>query len=159
MANVIYASVIGEKQGLISSGCGTHASIGNKYQSNHRDEIFVLQFDHSMSRERNVIHHPVKFYKPIDKSSPLLSSAISENEELSVVFDFYRTRVGGGIERYYTINLQHAHLYNISSCYPHVLTHAGNQPEEVVILNYKNITWKHLIAGTEAYSFWNERVF
>ena len=95
MANVIYASVIGEKQGLISSGCGTHASIGNKYQSNHRDEIFVLQFDHSMSRERNVIHHPVKFYKPIDKSSPLLSSAISGNEELSVVFDFYRTRVGG----------------------------------------------------------------
>ena len=159
MSNIIYASIIGEKQGLISAGCGTSASIGNKYQINHMDEIFVLQFDHSMSRERNVIHHPVKFYKPIDKSSPLLSSAISENETLAVVFNFYRTARGGGLDRFYTVELQNAHLSNISSCYPHVLTHAGNQPEEVIVLNYENITWKHLSAGTESYSFWDERIY
>ena len=159
MANIIYASITGEKQGLISAGCGTSDSIGNKYQINHVDEIFVLQFDHSISRERNVTHHPVKFYKPIDKSSPLLNSAISANEALSVVFNFYRTIRNGGIERFYTVELQKAHLSNISSCYPHVLNHAGNQPEEVVVLNYENITWKHLSAGTESYSFWNERIF
>ena len=51
MANIIYATVTGEKQGMISAGCGTSASIGNKYQINHTDEIFVLQFDHSISRD------------------------------------------------------------------------------------------------------------
>ena len=39
MANIIYATVTGEKQGMISAGCGTSASIGNKYQINHTDEI------------------------------------------------------------------------------------------------------------------------
>lgn len=88
MANIIYATVTGEKQGMISAGCGTSASIGNKYQINHTDEIFVLQFDHSISREHNVLHHPVKFYKPIDKSSPLLSAAISENENYRLYLTF-----------------------------------------------------------------------
>ena len=86
MSNIIYLSIKGKIQGLISEGCGSYASIGNKYQINHVDEIFVLQFDHSLSREYNVVHHPIKFYKPIDKSSPLLNAALSENEELSAVF-------------------------------------------------------------------------
>lgn len=159
MANIIYASITGEKQGLISGGCGTFASIGNKYQINHADEIFVLQFGHSMSREHNVVHHPIRFYKPIDKSSPLLSSAISENETLLVVFNFFRTATAGRIEKFYTIELQGAHLSNIASCYPHAITHAGNQPEEVITINYKNITWKHLLAGTESYSLWHERIY
>ncbi|EOQ0925372.1 type VI secretion system tube protein Hcp, partial [Escherichia coli] len=51
------------------------------------------------------------------------------------------------------------HLSNILTCYPHSITHAGNQPEEVIVLNYKNITWKHHIASTESYSCWEERVF
>ncbi|EGW8313384.1 TPA: type VI secretion system tube protein TssD, partial [Escherichia coli] len=90
MSNIIYLSIKGKTQGLISEGCGSYASIGNKYQINHVDEIFVLQFDHSLSREYNVVHHPIKFYKPIDKSSPLLNAALSENEELSAIFNFYR---------------------------------------------------------------------
>jgi len=103
MSNIIYLSIKGKIQGLISEGCGSYASIGNKYQINHVDEIFVLQFDHSLSREYNVVHHPIKFYKPIDKSSPLLNAALSENEELSAVFNFYRINSGGCIERFCTI--------------------------------------------------------
>ncbi|EFN7432202.1 Hcp family type VI secretion system effector, partial [Escherichia coli] len=125
MSNIIYLSIKGKIQGLISEGCGSYASIGNKYQINHVDEIFVLQFDHSLSREYNVVHHPIKFYKPIDKSSPLLNAALSENEELSAVFNFYRVNSGGCIERFYTIELQGAHLSNILTCYPHSITHAG----------------------------------
>ena len=58
---------------------------------------------------------------------------------------FIRVNSGGCIERFYTIELQGAHLSNILTCYPHSITHAGNQPEEVIVLNYKNITWKHHI--------------
>ncbi|HHY1633482.1 TPA: Hcp family type VI secretion system effector, partial [Escherichia coli] len=54
---------------------------------------------------------------------------------------------------------QGAHLSNILTCYPHSITHAGNQPEDVIVLNYKNITWKHHIASTESYSCWEERIF
>ncbi|MDF7050930.1 type VI secretion system tube protein Hcp, partial [Escherichia coli] len=31
--------------------------------------------------------------------------------------------------------------------------------EEVIVLNYKNITWKYHIASTESYSCWEEMVF
>lgn len=159
MANLIYASIRGKKQGLISAGCGTFESIGNKYQSTHSDEIFVLQLEHSLSRIDNTIPHPIKFFKPIDKSSPLLGVAISENEELSLVFNFYRTCKGGGVELFYTVTVNGAHISNISSCYPHVLNHAGNQPEEVITIAYKDITWKHHGAGTEGYSLWEDRLF
>ncbi|EQN15267.1 hypothetical protein G684_03337 [Escherichia coli HVH 4 (4-7276109)] len=111
MSNIIYLSIKGKIQGLISEGCGSYASIGNKYQINHVDEIFVLQFDHSLSREYNVVHHPIKFYKPIDKSSPLLNAALSENEELSAVFNFYRVNSGGCIERFYTIECVSSQRY------------------------------------------------
>ncbi len=36
MANIIYATIIGERQGMISADCGTFASIGNKYQKKTR---------------------------------------------------------------------------------------------------------------------------
>ncbi|EIS70393.1 type VI secretion system effector, Hcp1 family protein, partial [Yersinia pestis PY-66] len=57
-----------------------------------------------MTREQNVSHHPISFIKPIDKSSPLLGVAISENELLDAVFDFYRTNSAGALELYYTIS-------------------------------------------------------
>ncbi|VFS38596.1 Secreted protein hcp [Escherichia coli] len=57
------------------------------------------------------------------------------------------------------LNCKGAHLSNILTCYPHSITHAGNQPEDVIVLNYKNITWKHHIASTESYSCWEERIF
>ncbi|HHH3804694.1 TPA: type VI secretion system tube protein Hcp, partial [Escherichia coli] len=39
MSNIIYLSIKGKIQGLISEGCGSYASIGNKYQINNVDEI------------------------------------------------------------------------------------------------------------------------
>lgn len=41
MSNLIYLSVTGEKQGLISSGYSSSDSIGNKYQSAHENEVFA----------------------------------------------------------------------------------------------------------------------
>lgn len=159
MANNIYLSIIGKKQGLITAGCCTLDSIGNKYQFGHKDQTFVLQFDHAISRSQHTCHHPVKFCKPIDKSSPLLGIAITNNEELELLFDFYRTSQTGAQEKYYSIKLTGATLTNISVSYPHALTHADNQPEEMISVGYKSIDWKHHIAGTGGYSIWDERVY
>ncbi len=42
MANHGYMTINGKAQGLISAGCSTQDSIGNKYQAAHTNEIMVL---------------------------------------------------------------------------------------------------------------------
>ncbi|MCE1635987.1 type VI secretion system tube protein Hcp, partial [Enterobacter hormaechei] len=80
MSYMIYLSLNGKKQGLISAGCSTLDSIGNRYQKGHEDQIQVLSLNHSISRQQNVSHQPIQFIKPVDKSSPLLEMAIDSNE-------------------------------------------------------------------------------
>ncbi|CAQ83014.1 MULTISPECIES: Hcp family type VI secretion system effector [Photorhabdus] len=159
MANSIYVTIRGKKQGLISAGCSSYDSIGNKYQIGHEDQIFVLSFEHDITREQNVNHQPVRFVKPIDKSSPLLGIAISDNEELELLFEFYRTSSIGAQEKYYSVMITKATIKSFSVLYPHSVTHADNQPEEMLSISYQNITWKHYIAGTSGYSICEDRVY
>lgn len=42
MSNLIYLTLEGNIQGKISAGCGSQASVGNRYQLGHEDEIFVF---------------------------------------------------------------------------------------------------------------------
>ncbi len=70
MANLIYLTLKGKKQDLISSGCYSLDSIGNKCQKDHANEILIYGLSHSITREQNYSHHPVIIQKPIDKSSP-----------------------------------------------------------------------------------------
>lgn len=119
MANVIYATVKGKQQGLISAGCSSMDSIGNKGQAGHLDQILINSLNYAMSREQHVSHHPVVFTKPIDKSSPLLGVAISSNESLEVLFEFYRTNASGAQELYFTILLTDATISDISGSHPH----------------------------------------
>ncbi|EIR04129.1 type VI secretion system effector, Hcp1 family protein [Yersinia pestis PY-32] len=156
---MIYLTLKGKKQGLISSGCSSIDSIGNKSQGSHIDQIFVLSLNHAMTREQNVSHHPISFIKPIDKSSPLLGVAISENELLDAVFDFYRTNSAGALELYYTISITGATISDISTSHSHSITHNGSQPQETISLKYKSITWNHNVAGTSGYSIWDDRVY
>lgn len=41
MANIIYLTISENRQGKISSGCGTEKSIGNKWQKGHESEIWL----------------------------------------------------------------------------------------------------------------------
>ena len=91
----------GEKQGLISAGCSTLDSIGNRYQESHKDQIQVLDVDYNISRMQNSVHHPILFTKSIDKSSPLLGVSVAVNELLNAEFSFYRISQSGKLERYF----------------------------------------------------------
>lgn len=159
MANLIYASVEGEKQGLISSGCSTLDSIENKYQKGHENQMFLYAFDHEMTREQNVSHHPVIITKPIDKSSPLLGVALSNNEKLQIIIYMYRMNPTGNIEKFFTIKLKGAYISSISQHCPNSLTQNDLQPYEIISLAYKSIDWTHNVAGTSGYSIWEERVY
>ncbi|MDX7988841.1 Hcp family type VI secretion system effector [Xenorhabdus sp. 12] len=159
MANIIYLTINGKKQGLISSGCSSENSIGNLYQCGREDKIYIYELNHSLSREQNVNHYPITIKKPVDKSTPLLGIAISNNEELECVFDMYRTDSNGGLSLYFTIKVTGATISNIDIICPNSLTHNDAQPLESVSFKYKSITWQHYLAGTSGYSIWDDRVY
>lgn len=71
MGNLIYLTIEGKQQGLISRGCGTVDSIGNKCQEGKEDEIIIIEYSSTITRNQNVSHHPIEFIKNIDKLSPL----------------------------------------------------------------------------------------
>ncbi|PHM69995.1 Hcp family type VI secretion system effector [Xenorhabdus kozodoii] len=159
MSYIIYLTLNGKKQGLISAGCSTLDSIGNRYQKGHEDQIQVLSLDHSISRQQNVSHHPIQFIKPIDKSSPLLAMAIDSNESLDGKFIFFRTGQIGHLENFYEVKITEATISEISCTYPHSINDFDAIPYERIILNYKSISWNHVTAGTSAYSIWEDRVY
>ncbi|EDT6764295.1 Hcp family type VI secretion system effector [Salmonella enterica subsp. enterica] len=159
MANVTYLTLNGQLQGLISAGCSSMASIGNKAQIVHLDQIMVMSMNHGVSRAQNVNHQMMTIRKPMDKSSPLLNKAISENECLTCDFDFYRTNRFGINELYYKLKLTNARIAKIDLIVPHVISSGAGQPEESVSFTYESINWEHCIAGTSTYSLWEERIF
>ncbi len=85
--------------------------------------------------------------------------AITDNETVDLVFDFYRTSQSGSQEKYYSVSLQGATLVGLNVNYPHAINHDNGQPEEVVSVQYRDITCQHHIAGTSGYSIWDDRVY
>ena len=159
MANLIYMTLNGELQGLISAGCSSLDSIGNKAQLVHYDQIMVMGLSHSLTRQQNVNHQALRMIKPVDKSSPLLGKAITENECLTCEFSFYRTNRMGMNECYYKVKLINARITSIHLQVPHTVDDSEGQPEETIDLSYESINWEHCTAGTSAYSLWSDRIF
>lgn len=159
MANIMWLTLKGTSQGMISAGCASMNSIGNKAQPAHQDQIMVMAVHHGMSRAKNVNHQCLTFIKPVDKSSPLLGKAITDNETLSCEFHLYRTSQTGLNECYYVLKLINARISSIHLQVPHTINDSEGQPEEIIELSYESIAWEHRIAGTSAYSIWDARVF
>ncbi|MBC3381917.1 Hcp family type VI secretion system effector [Serratia fonticola] len=155
----IFLSLSGQQQGLISAGCNTMDSIGNRCQKNHPDEIQVLSLNHGVTREQHCNHLPVDVVKPIDKSSPLIALAVSNNEKLTAIFQVYWLNQSGVLEVFYEVKLTNATIISLSSTYPHVINSSGIMPYESLSLKYESITWAHKIAGTSGYSIWDDRVY
>ena len=158
MANLIYLTLNGQLQGPISAGCSSLASIGNKAQTTHLDQILIYELSHGLTRNQNVNHQTVVIRKPVDKSSPLLNKSITDNEILTCDFDFYRTNRSGMNELYYKIKLTEATIKDIRLSSPDTLKDPGGQPIETVSFTYNSVSWEHCLAGTSAYSLWNDRV-
>ncbi|WP_339414505.1 type VI secretion system tube protein Hcp [Photorhabdus cinerea] len=55
----------------------------------------------------------------MDKSSPLLGLAISDNEVLDAIFECYRTNQSGAQELYYTIKVVDATISDLTATHPH----------------------------------------
>lgn len=159
MACPSYMTVTGKVQGLISAGCSTQASIGNKTQSDHADEIMVMSILHHMEyvgHSRHATHHPVVITKVNDKSSALLAQAMANREELTCKIDCYRISASGIREKYYTFELEGAVIDSFTADLPHCVTDGEGEHQEHMAIRYRNITWTHTAAGTTGYASWGE---
>ncbi len=145
MSDIIYLKMRGEQQGDISVGCGTKDSVGNRFQLVHRNEIFAFGLFSSMTGTgKGTNLQELRFNKLIDKSSPLLSNGISNNERFFLEFSFYRTNQYGKWEKYYYIELRGATLVDVSMHFSD-----NNLDTESIEVRYEYILCKHLITNTE----------
>ncbi|WP_368277835.1 type VI secretion system tube protein TssD [Enterobacter cloacae] len=145
MSHLIYLTLEGDIQGQISAGCGSQASVGNRYQLGHEDEIFVFSLMQEASGTGGRLHHRgLQFCKLLDKSSPLISNAINNNEHLKLTFDIYRTNRYGQVEKYYLIELRGASIRSIQ-----LHSKMNDMDYEYISVDYDYILSRHLIAGTE----------
>ncbi|MFM2588156.1 Hcp family type VI secretion system effector [Vibrio sp. TBV020] len=152
MAHTAYLSITGKTQGPLSKGCNTKDSIGNKAQASHCDEITVLACNFALSKHGGPAE--VLITKPIDKASPLLGNAFSKQEHQQCTLRFYRTNEQGYNENFYTIELVDALITTLSFTQPNVLQAGDEEMSEELSLSYRDIIWKHNIAGTEGYETW-----
>lgn len=145
MSDIVYLMVSGQQQGAISDGCGTVASVGNRWQIGHEDEIFAFSLANSItSTYKGSQLHGLRFCKQIDKSTPLFTNAINDNEQLYMEFYFYRINIFGRWEKYYYIQLRGAFLSSIQYQFSE-----NNLDTETITISYEYILCKHLVANTE----------
>ncbi|CAM3626142.1 Major exported protein [Vibrio aerogenes CECT 7868] len=159
MAHVAYITINGEKQGMISSGCNTKDSMGNKYQETHSDEISLIECEHHLSKdiqEHGKTHTPIFITKFIDKSTPLLSTAFAKQEHLDCTINFYRTNEQGYNEKFYSIELKKAIISSIDFSLPNTIKKHQDEMHEVIGLSYKEIIWNHKSSGTMGYDNWDQ---
>ena len=166
MPSPAYMTVTGERQGLITAGTFTEASVGNTWQQGHEDEALIQSFDHTVMLPRDPqtgqptgqrVHKPFSVVKTLDKSSPLLFSALTTGERLSKVeIKFYRTASQGNQEHYFTITMEDAIIVDIRNWMPHCQDPRESHltQMEVVDFTYRKITKTHEVASTSESDDW-----
>ena len=160
MANNGYMTITGKTQGLISAGCSTQESIGNKYQAAHVNEIMVLSFSHNMANLGNIsksTHSPIIITKSVDKSSPLLAQALTNREEINCTINFYRVSPFGMQEKFYSVSIDGGVITDLTLEVPHVIFQNDAEPQEQLAIRYRDISWTHYIAKTSGYSSWGDQ--
>ncbi len=168
MAQPAYIKIEGSTQGLISSGASTEASIGNRYQAGHEDEIMAQEVAHIVTVPTDPqsgqpsgqrVHKPFCFTCSLNKAVPLLYNALTNGERLtSVEVHWFRTSTNGGQEHYFTTKLEDAIITDISLLMPNAQEKSNSDKTELfkVSLNYRKVIWEHTAAGTSGSDDWRE---
>lgn len=162
MPTPAFMTLHGSRQGLISAGAFTEASVGNSYQNGREDKIMVQAFSHGILLPSGAgagrrMHKPLVITKTIDKASPLIQVALCSGERLSkCCLEFYRTSAHGTQEHFYTIELEDAQIVSaevfMPDCQDPVTAHLTQR--EKVHFSYRRIYWRHEISRTMGSDEW-----
>jgi type VI secretion system secreted protein Hcp len=103
-------------------------------------------------------YQPIKIAKRIDKSTPLLLKAMTENAVAEGVFKFYRPNPNGDgtTEQFYTVEVKGARVTEVHACAPNVedLATANQHPYEEVQMTFGEITWTYTNGGVTHTDTW-----
>jgi type VI secretion system secreted protein Hcp len=96
-------------------------------------------------------HQPLLVRKPIDRASPLIMKALSENQVIEATFRFYRPDPSGDgtTQHFFTVGIKQARVTGIKQFVPDVLdpAAAGEPPQEEVTFTFASIQWTHETEG------------
>lgn len=164
MPTPAYMTIKGSQQGLISAGAMTDESVGNIWQLGHEDQILVQALEHKVMVPTGMtsgkrMHSPLIITKMIDKSSPLIFSALCTGETLEICrIEYYRTSSQGTQENFYTVELEGALIIGIQEVVPHCqdLSTAHFTQLETLHIAYRRITKRHEVCRTIGSDEWRE---
>lgn len=149
-----YLKLKGQKQGSIK---------GSVTKKGKEESIEVLSVGHEISSPRDPasglptgkrMHKPFVISKAIDKSSPLLASALATNEVISTwELGFYQPASKGGEALAYTIKLTNASVASIR-----LMSDANGNLTEEVTFTYQKIEWQWVDGGITAMDDWEAPV-
>ena len=166
MSQPVYIKVKGSTQGLISSGASTEASIGNRYQSGHEDEIMAQAISHIVTVPTDPqsgqpsgqrVHKAFKFTCSLNKAVPLMYNALASGEMLpKVQVTWFRTSIDGRQEEFFSTVLEDAVIVDMNLVMPNAQD-PSNAPYTQLLevsMSYRKINWDHTIAGTSGSDDW-----
>jgi len=104
-------------------------------------------------------YQPIKIRKRIDKSTPLLLKAMTENAVCEGDFKFFRPNPNGDgtTEQFYTVSIKGARVTEVHASSPDVedLGTANQHPFEEVQLTFGEITWTYTNGGVTHTDTWS----
>jgi len=159
MALNAYMRLTSETQGEIK---------GSVTQAGREDSILVIGFSHQVDSPRDSAsglptgkrqHNPLTITKEIDKSTPLLMNALTNNENITEMeLRFWQPSRSGKEFQYYTIQLVNAHIVTIqqemlNNQYPENMR---QKEREHVSFVYQKIIWTYMDGGISTESDWGD---
>ncbi len=139
---------------------------GSVTQAGREDSILVIGFSHEVDSPRDTAsalptgkrqHKPLVITKEIDKSTPLLMSALINNENITdVELKFWQPSRSGKEIQYYTIRLLNARIINVqqemlNNQYPENMRH---KEREHISFVYQKIIWTYEDGGISTEDNW-----
>jgi type VI secretion system secreted protein Hcp len=99
------------------------------------------------------IYLPIRFTKLMDRSTPLLRQALSQNQVVTGSFRWFRPNPSGtgGTQHFFTLDFTGGRITKCTLRLPDTLdpAQATLAPMEEVELTFSTITWTHVPAGVE----------
>jgi len=160
MAEAVFATI--KHNGKQIEGESTQHSLGRE------KTIEFLSYQHRVHTAREAgsamatgrrQHDEVVGVKRIDKSSPLLMKALTENQALEIEFKFFRPNPSGDgtTEQFYTVALKDARISAIRQHSPDALVPAAHAspPIEEVHFVFHQINWTYNPTGAQHEDKWS----
>jgi type VI secretion system secreted protein Hcp len=140
--------------------------LGSVTQRGRENWIMVIGCSHEVSAPRDAAsgvptgkrqHKPLVIVKELDRSTPLLMHALTNNENIEdMELRFFQPSPTGQEQHFFTIKLKNANISNIrfemlNNRYPESMSH---REREYVSFCYQCITWVWEPDGIEADDDW-----